>query len=199
MLNKFFNCCLLGVILMLLIYIVLQRENFQEHLNEKEKTKKQTTEEEVKYVNDVANNVEKKKSKNEKYYDYNYIVNNSSTNKTVEVPYPVKVNTDKNLTKILSNTIGTPIDQVFTPYSVNDKNSKKYKDWDRYYLSGYSYFPPSKWHIPVDNKLKFPPGYYKESNVCPMSVNNVWSDYLSGDEVNKQMEQFKKSQTTTNT
>ena len=47
---------LLGVILMLLIYIVLQRENFQEHLNEKEKTKKQTTEEEVKYVNDVANN-----------------------------------------------------------------------------------------------------------------------------------------------
>ena len=195
MLNKLFNCSLLGTILLLLIYIILQRESFQEHPNEnKEKTKKEITEEEVKYINKLA-----KKSNNEKYYDYNYIVNNNSTIKKVKVPYPVRVNTDKNLTKILNNTIGTPIDQVFTPYSVRDKDAKKYKDWDRYYLSGYSYFPPSKWHIPVDNKLKIPQEYYKETNVCPLTVNNVWSEYLSGDEVGNQMEKFKKSQITSDT
>ena len=196
MVNKFFNCCLLGVILILLIYIILQRENFQEHINEKE-NKKKTIEDEVKYINNIAKN-KKPVTKKEKYYDYNYIVNNSPTTKTIKVPYPVKVDKDRNLTNLLNNTIGTPIDQVFTPYSVRDKYAKKYKDWDRYYLSGYSYFPPSKWHIPVDNKLKFPQEYYKETNVCPLTVNNVWSEFLSGDEVGKQMEEFKKSQTTPN-
>ena len=216
MVNKFFNCFLLGVILILLIYIVLQRENFQELIvdkvdkvekvekindtkedkEDKEDEEDDSTDDEIEYIKSV-----KDEGTDEKYYDYNYnyIVNNPSKKLVkVKVRNPIKVNNNNNnnnrdLAQVLSNTVGTPINQVYTPYSVVDKNSKKYKDWDRYFFPGYSYFPPSKWHIPVDNKYKFPPGYYKETNVCPLSVNNVWSEFLSGDEVGKQMEELRKS------
>ena len=197
---KFLNCFFLGVISILLIYIILQKDNFIEDLESKNndiikaninnKSKGKINEEdEINYIDKISN---------EKYYDYNYnyIVNNPKK-KIVKVPYPVKVkvNDNRDLAKVLSNTVGTPINQVYTPYSVIDKNSKKYKDWDRFFFPGYSYFPPSKWHIPVDNKYKFPPGYYKESNVCPISVNNVWSEYLSGDVVAKQIENIKNKKT----
>ena len=200
----------------MLIYIVLQRENFQElivdkvdkveKINDNTHTKEDNTEDntddEIEYIKSVKSgkkinkkDEEKDEEKDEKYYDYNYnyIVNNPSK-KIVKIRKPVRVNNNnRDLAQVLSNTVGTPINQVYTPYSVVDKNSKKYKDWDRYFFPGYSYFPPSKWHIPVDNKYKFPPGYYKETNVCPLSVNNVWSEFLSGDEVGKQMEELRKS------
>jgi len=196
---KFLNCFFLGVILILLIYIALQRDNFIEDLesknneiiikntNQSSKKISENEEDEINYIDKISN---------EKYYDYNYnyIVNNPKK-KIIKVPYPVKVNGDRDLAKVLSNTVGTPINQVYTPYSVIDKNSKVYKDWDRFFFPGYSYFPPSKWHIPVDNKYKFPPGYYKESNVCPITVNNVWSEYLSGDMVAKQIENIKNKKT----
>ena len=71
---KFLNCFFLGVISILLIYIILQKDNFIEDLESKNndiikaninnKSKGKINEEdEINYIDKISN---------EKYYDYNY-------------------------------------------------------------------------------------------------------------------------------
>ena len=58
-----------------------------------------------------------------------------------------------------------------------------YKSWDKYYLPGYSYFPPSKWQLPRDNALIVPKELRDEKcDVCPLVASNGnGNNYLSGD------------------
>ena len=82
---------------------------------------------------------------------------------------------------LLSNLVGNPVDQVETDYTVTE-SSDMYKSWDKYYLPGYSYFPPSKWQLPKDNAILIPRELRDEKcNVCPLIANNGSDNYLSGD------------------
>ena len=163
--------------------------------------------EDDKYLKDkskkVTNKITNNKSK-EKYYDYNYTFN---TNKEKDRPININIsypppyqqsppNIDNNSnyqydndnqlynTTLIKNLAGTPTDQVQTNYSVLEDN--RYDSWDKYYLPGYSYFPPSKWQLPRDNSYYVPKELRDEKcNVCPLISNNGTNNYLSGDMLKK--------------
>lgn len=174
--NSVFIFVLLITMMALFVSCLNNKEKLTENLDR--------TNEEVEYIKSVSNS--KKPKKNEKYYDYNYIVN-APKRTYVEKP----TIDDRDLAQVLSNTVGTPTNQVYTDFNLEDPGRNKYKSWDKYFLPGYSYFPPSKWQVPLDNTIKIPPMFFKNTNVCPLTVNNVWSEYLSGDEIAKQINQSK--------
>jgi len=150
------------------------------------------------YSDDKDSDIPKKiNNKNkEKYYDYNINYNTRSFDKipstndkaiNINIGYPSQqpfiqqqpsqlVNNT-----LLSNLVGTPVDQVETDYTVTE-NSDIYKARDKYYLPGYSYFPPSKWQLPKDNAILIPRELRDEKcDVCPLIANNGSDNYLSGD------------------
>lgn len=156
---------------------------------------------------DYLKSLEKKTSeeKKEKYYDYKYTYNAGPSpqeikNVTREVinekderpininisypPQPNQLNDDRVVyydTTLLQNLSGNPVDQVETDYSVIEDDTM-YRSWDKYYLPGYSYFPPSKWQLPRDNALIVPKELRDENcEVCPLVANNGTNNYLSGD------------------
>tara|TARA_Y100000590_G_scaffold326502_1_gene370591 strand:- start:222 stop:962 length:741 start_codon:yes stop_codon:yes gene_type:complete len=143
----------------------------------------------------------------EKYYDYKYTYNAGPSvdkirNVTKEVinekddrpininisypPPPGQLPSDERVvyydTTLLQNLSGNPVDQVQTDYSVIEDDNM-YKSWDKYYLPGYSYFPPSKWQLPRDNALVVPKELRDEKcDVCPLVASNGnGNNYLSGD------------------
>ena len=145
------------------------------------------------------NKSQKDKDKKEKYYDYKYTYNASPSTKEVineKGERPININisypppssqnqSDDRVvyydTTLLQNLSGNPVDQVETDYSVIEDDSM-YKSWDKYYLPGYSYFPPSKWQLPRDNALVIPKELTEEKcDVCPLVSNNGSDNYLSGD------------------
>lgn len=141
----------------------------------------------------------------ENYYDYKYTYNagpsidkiksitkdviseKDSRPININISYPPQNNEQNNDrivyydTTLLQNLTGNPVDQVETDYSVIEDDSM-YKSWDKYYLPGYSYFPPSKWQLPRDNALVVPKELRDEKcDVCPLVANNGSDNYLSGD------------------
>jgi|TARA_R110002074_G_scaffold169823_1_gene331679 hypothetical protein len=143
----------------------------------------------------------------EPYYDYKYTYNASPSvdkirNVTKEVinekddrpininisypPPPGQLPSNERVvyydTTLLQNLSGNPVDQVQTDYSVIEDDNM-YKSWDKYYLPGYSYFPPSKWQLPRDNALVVPKELRDEKcDVCPLVASNGnGNNYLSGD------------------
>lgn len=143
----------------------------------------------------------------ENYYDYKYTYNAGPSidkikritkdvisekdsrpiNINISYPPPPQNNEQNNDrivyydTTLLQNLTGNPVDQVETDYSVIEDDSM-YKSWDKYYLPGYSYFPPSKWQLPRDNALVVPKELRDEKcDVCPLVANNGSDNYLSGD------------------
>jgi len=143
----------------------------------------------------------------ESYYDYKYTYNASPSvdkirNVTKEVinekddrpininisypPPPGQLPSNERVvyydTTLLQNLSGNPVDQVQTDYSVIEDDNM-YKSWDKYYLPGYSYFPPSKWQLPRDNALVVPKELRDEKcDVCPLVASNGnGNNYLSGD------------------
>lgn len=149
--------------------------------------------------NENENEIVKRTSlpQKEKYYDYNYTFNeNEVKNKdrpiNINISYPppyqtptyevpsVSENPTYYNTTLIKNLAGTPTDQVQTNYSVLEDN--RYDSWDKYYLPGYSYFPPSKWQLPRDNSYMVPKELAEEKcNVCPLVASNGGDNYLSGD------------------
>ena len=150
---------------------------------------------------------EKQETHEEPYYDYKYTYNAGQSsdqvrNITKEVinekdERPININisypppppaqnesNDKVVyydTTLLQNLTGNPVDQVQTDYSVIEDDSM-YKSWDKYYLPGYSYFPPSKWQLPRDNALIVPKELTEEKcDVCPLVATSGGNNYLSGD------------------
>ena len=132
----------------------------------------------------------------EPYYDYNINyytksmekipgVNDKAININIGYPtqQPIIQQQEPQLVNntLLSNLVGNPVDQVETDYTVTE-SSDMYKSWDKYYLPGYSYFPPSKWQLPKDNAILIPRELRDEKcNVCPLIANNGSDNYLSGD------------------
>jgi hypothetical protein len=173
---------LLSLLLIIIIIMTSCRiENFQENME------------------DLENKSQKDKDKKEKYYDYKYTYNASPSTKEVineKGERPININisypppssqnqSDDRVvyydTTLLQNLSGNPVDQVETDYSVIEDDSM-YKSWDKYYLPGYSYFPPSKWQLPRDNALVIPKELTEEKcDVCPLVSNNGSDNYLSGD------------------
>lgn len=146
----------------------------------------------------------KEQENQESYYDYKYTYNAGPSpeeiknvtreviNEKEERPININVNyppmanplNDERIvyydTTLLQNLSGNPVDQVETDYSVIEDDTM-YRSWDRYYLPGYSYFPPSKWQLPRDNALIVPKELRDEKcEVCPLVTNNS-NNYLSGD------------------
>ena len=174
---------LLSLLLIIIIIMTSCRiENFQENME------------------DLENKSQKDKDKKEKYYDYKYTYNASPSTKEVineKGERPININisypppssqnqSDDRVvyydTTLLQNLSGNPVDQVETDYSVIEDDSM-YKSWDKYYLPGYSYFPPSKWQLPRDNALVIPKELTEEKcDVCPLVASNGnGNNYLSGD------------------
>jgi uncharacterized protein (UPF0333 family) len=147
------------------------------------------------------------KTKKEEYYDYKYTYNaappvDTIRNVTKEIinekderpininisypPPPGQLPSNERIvyydTTLLQNLSGNPVDQVQTDYSVIEDDNM-YKSWDKYYLPGYSYFPPSKWQLPRDNSLVVPKELRDEKcDVCPLVASNgSGNNYLSGD------------------
>tara|TARA_B100001248_G_C27396688_1_gene466072 strand:+ start:3827 stop:4567 length:741 start_codon:yes stop_codon:yes gene_type:complete len=193
---------------LLLIVIIIttscRTERFKEHITRNDSDEIRLGKAENIEITDTKKDSDKT---NEKYYDYKYTYNAGPSidkirNVTKEVisekdERPININisypppppsqnelNDRVVyydTTLLQNLSGNPVDQVQTDYSVIEDDSM-YKSWDKYYLPGYSYFPPSKWQLPRDNALIVPKELRDEKcDVCPLVATNSNDNYLSGD------------------
>ena len=203
------NKVILSLLLLLLILVLFPKlnrnyENFDDKTNndsskkESDENSEKTSDENSEKTSDEEESQKEgqKEGQKEKYYDYHINYNTKSMDRipgvndkaiNINIGYPTQQpiiqQQDPQLVNntLLSNLAGNPVDQVETDYTVTD-SSDMYKSWDKYYLPGYSYFPPSKWQLPKDNAILIPKELRDEKcNVCPLIANNGSDNYLSGD------------------
>ena len=199
----------LAILLFIIIIMLSCNKNYNEHMtteNMLDKTRTRNSPTNPKDKKNKPPQVNPEETE-EKYYDYKYTYNagpsidkiksitkdviseKDSRPININISYPpppqnIEQNNDRIVyydTTLLQNLTGNPVDQVETDYSVIEDDSM-YKSWDKYYLPGYSYFPPSKWQLPRDNALVVPKELRDEKcDVCPLVANNGSDNYLSGD------------------